>query len=493
MKVFAQLSKVDVEKRLVYGIAAQEVADHSGEIMDYEKSKPNFISWSDEVSKSTDGKSLGNIRSMHSNVAAGKMVDMSFDDANKSISIVAKVVDDNEWQKVLEGVYTGFSMGGKYGEKWKDGDLKRYEAIPSEISLVDRPCIPTAKFFDIQKADGSMIKMEFKNMNTQEELDASNVLKSETSNEVGGIGGGGHSAEVQTEVEYQVVGTEADIESLGKMLNTNGLTVADAVVALGKSLEDKANQVKAEEIAKAEELSKAEFKENLKKGMYDIGRLAELLQSIYYMTLSAKYEADHEMDNSPLPSKLKSVAESVASILKEMVTEETDELIADLKEDMMEGEEEEMNGIMERSLSIAGLVKQLKDKDGLAKSLKEISDKMNVVEVKEENKEEIKKFESFDTEQLIKSEIIQKAINDAINNAIEPLSKALTESQEKIKVLEAQPMPTKGVLRVVAKSEDVAELKKDVETVVVRKADGSVDSAASLIKNIHAQGGQSFM
>jgi len=89
MKVFAQLSKVDVEKRLVYGIAAQEVADHSGEIMDYAKSKPNFQSWSDEMVKDSGGKSMGNIRAMHGNTAAGKMVDMSFDDEAKSISICA--------------------------------------------------------------------------------------------------------------------------------------------------------------------------------------------------------------------------------------------------------------------------------------------------------------------------------------------------------------------------------------------------------------------
>ncbi|WP_157646107.1 hypothetical protein [Burkholderia ubonensis] len=42
-----------------------------------------------------------------------------------------------EWNKVLEGVYTGFSIGGKYGKTWDDQGHRRYEAIPAGGSLVD--------------------------------------------------------------------------------------------------------------------------------------------------------------------------------------------------------------------------------------------------------------------------------------------------------------------------------------------------------------------
>jgi hypothetical protein len=45
-RVFVPLMKVDEEQRLVFGkITAQEV-DQSGEMMDYDTSKPNFESWS---------------------------------------------------------------------------------------------------------------------------------------------------------------------------------------------------------------------------------------------------------------------------------------------------------------------------------------------------------------------------------------------------------------------------------------------------------------
>lgn len=174
---FFQIRKVDEEKRLVYGRLAQEVKDKSGEVMDYELSKPNFLKWIDESEALSKGKSQGNLRAMHGNVAAGKFNQILFSDEEKAVDAVAKVVDNNEWQKVLEGVYTGFSVGGNYGKKWIKDNLTHYEAIPIEGSLVDRPCIPTATFFEIQKSDGSLRKIDFKrkdkgveNMKLTEEL-----------------------------------------------------------------------------------------------------------------------------------------------------------------------------------------------------------------------------------------------------------------------------------------------------------------------------------
>jgi hypothetical protein len=154
LKIFVPLTKVDIEKRLVYGTLAAEEPDRSQEVLDYASSKPHFEAWSSDISKATEGKSVGNLRAMHGKVAAGKFTDLHFDDEAKRIEAVAKVVDDTEWNKVLEGVYTGFSIGGKYGKTWTDNGLRRYEAIPAEGSLVDYPCIPSATF-KVMKADGS--------------------------------------------------------------------------------------------------------------------------------------------------------------------------------------------------------------------------------------------------------------------------------------------------------------------------------------------------
>lgn len=163
-RLFIPITKVDVEKRLVYGTVAEEVPDKAGEIMDYETARPEFETWSQEIAKASDGKSLGNLRAMHGAVAAGKLQSLSFDDAARRIECCGKVVDDAEWNKVLEGVYTGFSMGGKYLKRWKDTEnphLTRYTPQPTEVSLVDNPCIPTATF-EVVKEDGSTELRKFR-------------------------------------------------------------------------------------------------------------------------------------------------------------------------------------------------------------------------------------------------------------------------------------------------------------------------------------------
>lgn len=163
LSVFIPLTKADIAKREVWGVAAIEQPDQAREIMDYKKSKPHFLKWSDSIHKASNGKSLGNVREGHTTHAVGKVIALEADDAAKAIRVGIKVVDDNAWEKVLEGVFTGFSIGGAYGERWEDSVQKgftRYEAKPTELSLVDVPCIPGATF-DVVKADGSVMTKAF--------------------------------------------------------------------------------------------------------------------------------------------------------------------------------------------------------------------------------------------------------------------------------------------------------------------------------------------
>lgn len=162
-KVFVPLTKVDEEQRLVYGVITEEVKDKAGEVMDYNSSKPNFEKWSGDIEKASGGKSKGNVRVMHQLKVAGKLEDIAFNDEDKSIEVCAKVVDDEEWNKVLEGCYTGFSVGGTYGKKWTDKKegLKKYTAVPNEVSLVDNPCVHGATFTMV-KADGAEETVLFK-------------------------------------------------------------------------------------------------------------------------------------------------------------------------------------------------------------------------------------------------------------------------------------------------------------------------------------------
>ena len=154
MHLFAQIAKIDESKHEVWGVATAEVVDKEGEIFDYQSSKPYFKNWSDEISKVTDGKSLGNVREMHVPSAVGKLVAIAFDDDMKQIRVGARIVDSVAWQKCMLGVYTGFSIGGAYVDAWKDGEFVRFTANPVEISVVDNPCVPGAHFTAI-KADGT--------------------------------------------------------------------------------------------------------------------------------------------------------------------------------------------------------------------------------------------------------------------------------------------------------------------------------------------------
>lgn len=164
--IFAQLYKVDEERRLIYARAASEEVDNSGEMFDYGSSKPYFQEWSAATYRDTAGKSLGNVRSMHSPIAAGKLTDIQFLDQDQAIDVALKVVDDQEWDKVLEGVYTGLSIGGRYVRKWTDTldgqQVTRYTAKPSEISLVDKPCMPSSKFIEVLKRDGTVARVPFR-------------------------------------------------------------------------------------------------------------------------------------------------------------------------------------------------------------------------------------------------------------------------------------------------------------------------------------------
>ena len=152
---FIPIYKVHAERREVWGYGAEEAPDKSNEIMDYAASKPHFQEWSQRIQKASGGKSLGNLRAMHKAIAAGRIIGMEPRDAEKRIWIGAHVVDEAEWRKVEQGVYTGFSVGGRYGKRWadpQDPSLTRYEAFPEELSLVDNPCMYGAEFEVIKQA-----------------------------------------------------------------------------------------------------------------------------------------------------------------------------------------------------------------------------------------------------------------------------------------------------------------------------------------------------
>jgi len=164
MNFFIPILKVDAANREVHGVMAEERKDKSGETFDYESSKPYVKAWSEEKAQSTKAAgqeiSFGNVRGQHGKTAAGKLVSITFDDANKRIAVIAKIVDNNEWEKVEQGIYTGFSIGGDYVRRWPEGGSIRYTAKPREVSIVDDPCMYGAKFTMV-KLNGISVEKSF--------------------------------------------------------------------------------------------------------------------------------------------------------------------------------------------------------------------------------------------------------------------------------------------------------------------------------------------
>jgi len=150
---FVAISKVDDDKRMVYGIANSDTLDCQDEIVEWEATKqaiPEFCKWR-------------NLREMHGDTAAGTVPELEVDDVSKKLNIGAKVVDDSAWKKVKEGVYKGFSIGGKALERIKEFDtalgknisrVKKY--VLNEISLVDRPANPDCVFTMMKRADSDV-------------------------------------------------------------------------------------------------------------------------------------------------------------------------------------------------------------------------------------------------------------------------------------------------------------------------------------------------
>ncbi len=473
MKLFAQIRKVDEAKRLVYGRAAEEVVDKADEIMDYESSKPHFMKWSEDIAKDTDGKSLGNLRAMHGKVAAGKLTGIDFNDAEKAIDVCAKVVDDNEWKKVLEGVYTGFSIGGAYVgdkkvEKADGRDVSRYTAKPNEVSLVDRPCMPTAKFFEVQKADGTLAKVDFQA--APAESDAGTIN-----------------------------GTPEQVDALVKMMNEGGLTLAEVIEKAlpdfiadkkkkkdGDGKEGKADEKEpkddkpADKAATAGDLQKVDGAV-LRKNFYTCGELANLLSSLQCLQSNMAWHAYYDGAVSPIPKRIAAAIALIGGILKDMIDEE----IAELGE----------GASLELSEKAAGLAKFEGDADPLLTLVKigarnSAADASRLAKIHEMT---VELGHECATKAAPAGDLTKAdtgALEKMVADAVAPLQKALTEASEKITKLEAQPAPARVALRAIAKGEDLTgadPVQKVAEPIV--DDHGDKHEVAGLIKSIHQSGG----
>jgi len=504
-QTFARLVKVDEAKRQVIGILADETPDAAGEVFDYESSKPHFQKWSGEVAKATAGKSVGNLRAQHGRVVAGKLSELTLDDSEKQVRIVGDIVDDNEWNKVLQGCYTGFSVGGSYGKKWEDKDLgkTRYTAKPVEASIVDLPCNPNTGFTVI-KANGEEELRKFlegpdvellrtiliKVVEGTEDNDFlkfldGELLKIAARSDADPKEGESKYGDVKyadaTNKKYPI-DTPAHIRAAWNYINmpknaakysgADARSIKSKIVSAWKSKIDAGGPPSAKKSLDGEDLYKVAVEayaehllgiekakpvlaslaalagDKLEKGLWTIGRLADCVANVFCIYQDARMEADYEGDGSVLPDELMDAAKALGEILSHMVDEELEELF---------GAESNSDSTLEASMKPEELQKSVQDAFTKA----------------------------------IESEDFSKVLAKVLDGGV--LAKALEEPlkkfNERLEKLEKQPAPG-GPIVAVAKGTEVAITEPDAPKPVM--VNGQEDKGATLVKALHARGGQPF-
>jgi phage head maturation protease len=134
MRFYWPIAKVDGEQRMVWGYASTEALDDQGERVTREA-----------LAAALDGyMRFANIREMHRNSAVGVAKEAEIDD--RGLYLGAKIVDDDAWRKVVEGVYNGFSIGGRVTARDPSDRTLITGLALTEISVVDRPANPEAVF-----------------------------------------------------------------------------------------------------------------------------------------------------------------------------------------------------------------------------------------------------------------------------------------------------------------------------------------------------------
>lgn len=155
-----EITKVDQDRRCVWGYATVEQPDKQGDIVDYQASVAAFQGWP------------GNIREQHDpKKAIGKAIDWRGDPDKRAIWLGAYISKSPEgeaaWTKVQEGILKGYSIKGEVqGSKPEvqvadDGTDRHLNRITKyrldEVSLVDNPACPDAMIHLVKSVDGALL------------------------------------------------------------------------------------------------------------------------------------------------------------------------------------------------------------------------------------------------------------------------------------------------------------------------------------------------
>lgn len=430
--IFAEICKVNDEQRMVYGYASTEALDVQGEIV----TKEAISGALDEYMK------FANIREMHQPSAVGVAKSAEVDD--KGLYISCKVVDESAWQKVKEGVYKGFSIGGKALSK-VEGVIKSMRL--SEISLVDRPANPEA-LITVWKAD--MDNQQQDNQQPQQETVTALDQLAEMLNK----------GEVTPERLIELAKGETE--------QPEAAAETTEPVASDKNATEKVEEQPAEDGA-----AKGESADGVAKGfegeeVYDAQTALDALVRIQYLLQKERAE-DEEM-----PEQIAALTAAVESI-KNFIVSEIKEDNSPAAEGAEKSESADDVAKAGRMISAANLEKLQAVHDACVG----MGCKCDMGAKKSDEGEDIAKADMIAKVAKLETEL-QKAIDER-----DLLKGELAKLKE-------QPAPGKALLKAVtvSKSDDQGNPEAEASGApVIKDAHGNVNEAASLIKMIHQTGG----
>jgi hypothetical protein len=375
MKIYLPIAKVDAERREVWGYASTEARDDQGEIVKREAL----------IAALGDYMRFANIREMHQLSAVGVAREAAVDD--RGLYIGARIVDDQAWQKVIEGVYKGYSIGGQVTQR----DPVDYKTITglvlNEISLVDRPANPEA-VFDYWKAAGAStmpdprfnppIQIWACGVPEHRHLAKADALKCQEQGTLfgeparsGDIGESGvnliaaaRSAIATAEgalekaqsktgeiapygaVEYADPGYQADGKKrypidterhiraawnfINRPNNARRYTAVQLdgikarIIAAWKAKIDKDGPPAADGSNQA---GRKPAQVALTKALWDVGYVARIILDLDWLEESLAVEAAMEGDDSPQPARLQAIIAELCGFLNALVAEETGEIL----------------------------------------------------------------------------------------------------------------------------------------------------------------------
>ena len=300
---FSKVTKQDDGSLIVEGIASSETVDSDGEVVKADAMRgalPDFMKFA-------------NVREMHQPIAAGKAIDCHVDDAGVT-HISAHIVDEGSCKKVEAGILQGFSIGGRATKRSRE-NAKHIEGIKlSEISLVDRPANPDALI--------TLFKM-----------DSGDAPDHSAAAHAASAAAHADSAKAATDPEHHAAAaaSHAHARDMHKAASehhqaSGAASGADLAAHHDRAAQRHDDDHKMHAHAAEDHASKAAQAADIKKGMYEVSRAAQICADLEQLASSAKWEASYEGDESPLVGRLQSACAEMCSILRELAAEETAEI-----------------------------------------------------------------------------------------------------------------------------------------------------------------------